>query len=203
MEARNNGLMLMKSKELMITMVDEHRDAIRRAFDALPEETRAEIVDGEIIVSPSPINRHQLIVMYLNGLLVRAIPEDWLVDTSGGVTLESGWNEFRPDLQVAPRGAWPRDGRGPSVTEVKLVVEVTSPGKRNLIRDRETKYAAYARAGIPLYLLVDRYDAGGHSTLYWNPNPGKEEYQHRHSVPFGEKLTLPEPFGVDVDTAEF
>jgi Uma2 family endonuclease len=141
--------------------------------------------------------------MYLSQLLWPAIPKDWWVDTSGCVILEPDWNEFQPDLQVAPSAAWPPDGKGPSIIEVKLVVEVTSPGKRNLIRDRETKYAAYARAGIPLYLIVDRYDAGGHSTLYWNPDPKKEEYKHRHSVPFGEKLTLPEPFEVDIDTAEF
>lgn len=203
MESRNNGLMLLMSKELMISMVDEHRDAIRRAFDALPDGTRAEIVDGEIIVSPFPNNPHQRIVMYLNGLLARAIPDDWWVDTSGGVILEPDWNEFRPDLQIAPSAAWPSDSKGPIVAEVKLMVEVTSPGKRNLIRDRETKYAAYARAGIPLYLIVDRYDAGGYTTLYWNPNPEKDEYQDRHSVPFGEKLTLPKPFEVEIDTVRF
>lgn len=187
----------------MISMGDRHRAAIREAFDALPEEIRAEIVDGDIIVSPLQLNVHQRVIMYLNSLLVPIVNalELW-VDMSGGVILEPDWNEYRPDLQVAPKAAWPREGNtGPALSEVKLVVEVTSPDKRDLIRDRKTKYAAYARAGIPLYLMVDRYDGGGFTILY--SNPSGEEYLDAHKVPFGEKLRLPEPFEVEIDTAEF
>jgi len=187
----------------MISMGDRHRAAIREAFDALPEEIRAEIVDGDIIVSPLQLNAHERVIMYLVGLLVPAANTlGWWVNTSGGVILEPDWNEYRPDLQVAPEAAWPKEGNtGPELSEVKLVVEVTSPGKRNLIRDRKTKYAAYARAGIPLYLMIDRYDGGGFTILY--SNPSDEEYLDAHKVPFGEKLTLPEPFGVEIDTGEF
>ncbi|MGH3415084.1 MAG: Uma2 family endonuclease [Actinocrinis sp.] len=186
----------------MISMVDEHRAAIRRTFDALPEEVRAEIVDGDIIVSPLQLNAHQRVIMYLAGLITRSIPENWWVDTSGGVILEPDWNEYRPDLQVAPSGAWPREGNaGPILSEVKLVVEVTSPRRRDLTRDRKTKYAAYARAGIPLYLMVDRYDGDGFTTLY--SNPSGDQYLDAHKVPFGDKLALPEPFDVAIDTARF
>jgi Uma2 family endonuclease len=199
----NNGLMLLLSEDRMITMGDRHRAAIRQAFDALPEEIRAEIVDGDIIVSPLQLNAHQRVIMYLNSLLAPvANTFDWWVDTSGGVILEPDWNEFRPDLQVMPAGAWPREGNsGPTVSEVKLVVEVTSPDRRDLNRDRVTKYTAYARAGIPLYLLVDRYDEEGFTTLY--SNPSGSQYLDAHKVPFGEKLTLPAPFEVEVDTARF
>jgi Uma2 family endonuclease len=202
METGNNGLMLLLSEEPMISLHDQQRAAIRHAFDALPEDVRAEIVDGEIIVSPLQLNAHQRVIMYLNSVLSKVIPEDWWVDTSGGVVLEPDLNEYRPDLQVAPSTAWPQEGNsGPELSEVKLVVEVTSPSKRDLIRDRETKYAAYARAGMPLYLIVDRYDGNGFTTLYSNPS-GKE-YLDAHKVPFGERLTLPKPFEVEVDTARF
>lgn len=186
----------------MMSLHDQRRAAIRHAFDALPEEVRAEIVDGEIIVSPLQLNAHQRVVLYLNSVLTRAVREDWWVDSSGGIIVEPDWNEYRPDLQVAPRGAWAREGNtGPVLSEVKLVVEVTSPDKRDLVRDRETKYAAYARAGIPLYLLVDRYVSEGLTTLY--SNPSGSVYLDAHKVPFGEKLTLPKPFEVDIDTALF
>ena len=186
----------------MISVVDENRDAIRRAFDALPEDVRAEIVDGEIIVSPLQLNAHERVIMYLNSVLSGVIPEDWWVNTSGGLILEPDWNEYRPDLQITPSSAWAREGNtGPVLSEVKLVVEVTSPDKRDLVRDRETKYAAYARAGIPLYLLVDRYVSEGLTTLY--SNPSGSAYMDAHTAPFGEKLTLPKPFEVDIDTARF
>lgn len=186
----------------MMSLHDQRRAAIRRAFDALPEDVRAEIVDGEIIVSPLNLNAHQRVIMYLNSMLSRALPEHWWVGSSGGLILEPDWDEYVPDLQIAPSSAWAREGNsGPVLSEVKLVVEVTSPHKRDLVRDRETKYAACARAGIPLYLIVDRYDGEGLTTLYSNPS-GKE-YMDAHKVPFGEKLTLPKPFEVEIDTARF
>jgi Uma2 family endonuclease len=135
--------MLLLSEEPMMSLHDQRRAAIRHAFDALPEEVRAEIVDGEIIVSPLQLNAHQRVIMYLTSLLSRAIPEDWWVDASGGVILEPDWDEYHPDLQVAPSTAWPREGNtGPALSDIKLVVEVTSPSKRDLVRDREIKYAA-------------------------------------------------------------
>lgn len=187
----------------MMSLHDKRRAAIRQAFDAVPEELRAEIVDGDIIVSPLQLNVHQRVILHLTEVLVPiASTLGCWVDTSGGVILEPDWNEFHPDLQVAPRTAWPRTGNtGPTLPEVKLVVEVTSPDKRDLVRDRKTKYAAYARAGIPLYLMIDRYDGDGFATLY--SNPSGEEYLDVHKVPFGEVLTLPKPFEVEVDTAQF
>jgi Uma2 family endonuclease len=201
MEADTLGLMTILSEEPMITVDGLDRTAIRRTFDSLPADLRAEIVDGEIIVSPLQLNAHQRVIMYLTSLLVRAVSEDWWVDTSGGMMLEPDWNEYRPDLQIAPATAWAAEKGGPVVAEVRLVVEVTSPGKRDLVRDRETKYAVYAQVGIPLYLLVDRYDGDGFTTLY--SSPSGSEYLDAHKVPFGGKLLLPKPFEVEVDTARF
>jgi Uma2 family endonuclease len=201
MEGRNNGLMLLKSKELMISMVDENRDAIRRTFDALPEGTRAEIVDGEIIVSPFPNNPHQRVVRYLNRLFAATIPNEWDIETSGGLVLEPDAQEYQPDLYIAPASAWTDDRPGANPDEVELVVEVVSIGMRDKERDRVSKYGAYARAGIPFYLLVDRYKGAGYVTLFSNPGAG--QYLDAHGVPFGEKLRLPAPFDVEVDTAQF
>lgn len=186
-----------------ISSRDEHRAAIRRAFNAIPIELRSEIVDGDIIVGPMRHNADQRVILLLNQLLTAmAAARDWWVDTSGGVVLEPDWDEYRPDLQVAPTAAWLREGgTGPLLSEIKLVVEVASPNKYARVRDRETKYAAYARAGFPLYLLIDRYDHDGMATLY--SNPYSDVYLDTHMVPFGETLTLPKPFDVVVDTARF
>lgn len=184
-----------------MTAVELDRSAIWRAYSALPEKTRAEIVDGEIIVHPMPSNDHQRVVMYLNQLMVTRISRNRGVDASGGVILEPGWSVYLPDLLVAPETAWIPEELGPTVSQVELVVEVVSVGKRDQERDRVTKYEAYARAAIPFYLLVDRYDGDGYVTLFSNPAAG--QYLDAHKVPFGEKLTLPAPFEIDVDTAQF
>ena len=199
MEAGNNGLMLMKSKDLMIIMAN--RDAIRRAFDALPEGTRAEIVDGEIIMSPFPNNPHQRVVRYLILLLAACVPNGWEIEASGGLILDPDDQEYQPDLYVAPASAWTDDQSGAQPDQVELVVEVVSIGRRDRNRDRVSKYRAYACAGIPLYLLVDRFEGEGYVTLFSNPEG--QRYLDKHEVPFGEKLMLPKPFEVEIDTARF
>jgi Uma2 family endonuclease len=195
------GLMLLLSEEPMITLDEAKRSVVRHAFDALPEEIWAEIVDGEIIVSPFPNNPHQHIVRYLLRLFAASIPLDWDIEPAGGLMLQPDKQEYRPDLYLAPHDAWTEDQPGALPEKVGLVVEVVSPGRRDIERDRVSKYKAYAQAGIPLYLLIDRYDGDGFTTLY--SNPSGSEYLDTHKVAFGDKLLLPEPFEVEVDTARF
>jgi hypothetical protein len=74
--------------------------------------------------------------------------------------------------------------------------------KSNASQDRVSKPAAYATAGIPLYLLVDRWAPGGPTaTLYGEPEG--EVYRVLRAVKFGDPIELPEPFDVIIDTGEF
>jgi Uma2 family endonuclease len=80
------------------------------------------------------------------------------------------------------------------------VVEVTS--KSNARQDRISKPAAYATAGIPLYLLVDRWAPDGPTaTLYGEPKG--DVYRPLVTAKFGEPVKLPAPFDVVIDTGEF
>lgn len=65
--------------------------------------------------------------------------------------------------------------------------------------DRETKRRCYARGGIPLHLLVDR--GAFVVTLFSAPEEG--EHRELRTLAFGKPLTLPEPFGFDLDTGDF
>ncbi|MGH8826724.1 MAG: Uma2 family endonuclease, partial [Jiangellaceae bacterium] len=66
----------------------------------------------------------------------------------------------------------------------------------------EEKRWAYARGGVNAYLLVDRIRSSGPTvTLHTRPEHG--QFQGVTQVPYGEKITLPPPFDVDLDTAEF
>ncbi|WP_229899008.1 Uma2 family endonuclease, partial [Streptomyces capoamus] len=105
-----------------------------------------------------------------------------------------------PDLLVAPvRECAESDSHIPAAL-AELVVEVTS--KSNAGHDRVSKPAAYATAGIPLYLLVDRWAPGGPTvTLYGEPKG--DVYRVLRAVKFGDPVELPEPFGVTIDTSEF
>jgi Uma2 family endonuclease len=79
---------------------------------------------------------------------------------------------------------------------VALVVEVTSSRPQ---RDREDKRRAYARGGIPLYLLVDRQA----SSLTLFSQPEGADYREHCTVLFGKSLSLPEPFAFDLETSDF
>ncbi|MER6300981.1 Uma2 family endonuclease [Kitasatospora sp. NPDC001539] len=66
-------------------------------------------------------------------------------------------------------------------------------------QDRITRRHCYARAGIPLYLLVDREK----SQLELFGRPHRDEYTEVPLAAFGEPLAIPAPFACDSDTKDF
>ncbi|WP_371271186.1 Uma2 family endonuclease [Streptomyces sp. yr375] len=91
-----------------------------------------------------------------------------------------------PDVLVAPEDLEPyadEDGLGVDAAAVRFVVEVASPGKRNQDRDHVRKRREYARAGIPVYVLIDDYDDQGAVTLFTGPQPDKADWEDVHVSP--------------------
>jgi len=115
---------------------------------------RYELVDGELLVSPSPGIAHQRCVTRLVGLLLAAVPAelevivglyDWYVRPT---------TYFEPDLLVVRRDA--RLGERRTLDPPVLAVEVLSPSTR--LRDLGLKRRAYEDAGLPWYWVVDPDD---------------------------------------------
>jgi Uma2 family endonuclease len=167
-----------------------------------PEGFRAELIEGEIVVTPPPDGDHEDYIGLIVSQVIRKSRTDMQFSGNKGLRLRSGGacpkDHVIPDGTFAPaelrlyRGAdpWmPCDG-------VAMVLEVTSTRPK---ADRETKRRCYARAGIPLYLLLDRDDAS--LTLFSAPED--DDYRQLCTLPFGKPLTLPEPFALDLDTADF
>jgi len=78
---------------------------------------------------------------------------------------------------------------------VLLFVEVTSRSTRSL--DPAEKPGEYARAGVPVTLVVDRQ---AHDVLV-RFEPDKGRYRYTETVRVGEHAHLPEPVRADLDTA--
>ncbi|MGY0068261.1 Uma2 family endonuclease [Streptomyces sp. QTS137] len=99
-----------------------------------------------------------------------------------------------PDVFVAPEDLEPyadEDGLGVDAAAVRLVVEVVSPGKRHEDRDRVRKRREYARAGIPVYVIIDDHDAQGTVTVLTEPRPDKADWLGVVRVPYGTDVDIP------------
>ncbi|XLE07624.1 Uma2 family endonuclease [Streptomyces sp. Pv4-95] len=167
-----------------------------------PEGSKVEITDGTIVVTPPQAVPHHRIAARVQRSLYTVLPEEWGVYQTLAVAHPSRGRLYIPDLVVIPDAVVDElDGGDPApLTAAELVVEVTSPC--NASYDRINKAAAYAQAGVPLYVLIDRFaPAGPTVTLYGEPKD--EVYQELQRVKFGEDVRLPAPFGLTLDTSVF
>ncbi|MCH5677530.1 Uma2 family endonuclease [Streptomyces gilvus] len=165
-----------------------------------PEGSKVEIIEGIITVSPAPAPRHNVIAARIQRRLYSVIPEDWEIFQTQAIAVPSRLGMFIPDILVAPVQECTKADTYLPGAVAELVVEVTS--RKNARHDRVSKPAAYASAGIPLYLLVDRWaPEGPTATLYGEPHG--DVYRPLAVAKFGELLTLPAPFDLVIDTSEF
>ena len=139
------------------TVDDYHRMA---ETGILREDSRVELIEGEI-VDMSPIGRkHQACVDRLAARLIRNLGEKAIVRVQGGVRL-SQFSEPQPDLALL---GWHDDyyaGADAGPEDVLLIVEVA---ETTLSYDRRRKVPLYARVGIPEVWLVDL--SGERLTIY-------------------------------------
>ncbi|MBV7696141.1 Uma2 family endonuclease [Streptomyces sp. TRM70350] len=102
-----------------------------------------------------------------------------------------------PDGALAPIGHFSGQGDWAEPDGVLMTVEVTSHDSDTYHRDRVEKPLAYATANIPAYLLIDRVNTT--VTLHSDPHP-EIGYRTIRREPFGAKLSLPDPVGIELDT---
>ena len=119
-----------------------------------PPGVRLELVDGEIVVSPSPIPRHSFTIVALGTILKNHIDKSGLGELLTDVDTIFGEHDVRPpDLLffTKPRRHLISDEAitGPP----DLAVEVLGPGSERT--DRRDKFKQYAVGGVKYYWIVD------------------------------------------------
>lgn len=122
------------------------------------DDTRYEIIDGDLFVAHQPSLEHQYTAMRLSTAL-----DVWSEKARLGMTLPAPGVIFADDDNVAPDVVWISYARlrqaagadGKLHAAPELMIEVLSPGPDNVRRDREAKLNLYARRGVDEYWLVD------------------------------------------------
>ncbi|GGO76618.1 Uma2 family endonuclease [Nonomuraea cavernae] len=166
--------------------------------DLIQDGWRAEIVGGRIIVSPWTERRHAQLVHRIQVQLFNIVVENgWEFYQTWSVHIPPARGDRRlPDLLVAPPDSPEFDDHQAYGYGTLLAVEITSSDNR--VDDLEVKPAEYARAGIPIVLIVDEFTEPKAITLLWDPHDG--EYRSMTKVSEGVPVELPEPFGIKLET---
>lgn len=135
-------------------MIEQTKTRMTAAeFRQLPETNRiTELIHGELIVSPSPIDAHQDLVLNLAVLIKSIMPGGKAVVAPMDVYLDEV-NAVQPDVfwVAADSQCVVRDGYFYGAPE--LIVEVVSPGSST--RDRRDKFDLYEAHGAREYWLAD------------------------------------------------
>ena len=156
-----------------------------------PENVRLEFIDGRIGVKPVPDGDHGEIIRWVMQRCMQHRPDLWLYPEQGLKVESYRTGRARPDGALAPVGTFAGQGEWTEPDGVLMAVEITSYDDDTDRRDRAEKPVAYAQAGIPVYLLVDRDSCA--VTVCSEPAHGK--YRSSLTVDFGHTLALP---GLDI-----
>jgi Uma2 family endonuclease len=118
---------------------------------------RREIIDGELFVSSQPHFYHQMV-----GSRYTTFLDVWNFETGAGVTAVAPGLIFAEDQDVAPDVIWASHARlatilhgGKLYGAPELVIEILSPGTKNITRDRTAKLGLYGRRGVDEYWITD------------------------------------------------
>ena len=163
--------------------VADYHDMI--AKEILSSEDRVELLDGYLVTKTGQKSSHSSTLIRTGRRLDRETPNGYSVRTQVPITLES--SEPEPDVAVVRGDDRTYDQRHPLPTEVALIVEVADSSLR---LDREVKGPIYARAGIPIYWIVNLSEA--RVEVYTLPSgPGDDpKYAERKNYSAADSIPL-------------
>lgn len=166
------------------------------------EHGYTELIEGRLIMSPSPAPDHNIASLELAILLRPCLPGDFETVQDMDVDLEfvpadEPGSCRRPDLIVVNKEARKRiraEGGLVRASDVLLVVEIVSPSSKRI--DHVHKRQDYADAGIPNYWIVDIDDPISLTACRLTEEFGYQDDQNATGVFTAE---LPFPVEINLD----
>lgn len=123
------------------------------AADVLAEDDRVELLEGWIVPQMVHGPQHDATIELIDEVLRSRLPAGWRLRIQSATTTSD--SEPEPDLVVVRGSARQRLNKHPGPADLALVIEVA---ETSLNRDRTLKKDIYAKAGIPIYWLVNLVD---------------------------------------------
>ncbi|MDX3070222.1 Uma2 family endonuclease [Streptomyces scabiei] len=165
---------------------------------AAPETVTLEFINGRIGVKQVADGDHDTIVTWLARRCMQARPDLDLYQGRGLRVETYRQGRAKPDAVVTPEAHFAGHGEWADPEGALMVVEVTSYDSDTDRRDRHEKPAAYGQSGIPLYLLIDRDSCT--VTVHSGPDRQVGGYRNVRTAKFGEKVRIPGPMDIELDT---
>jgi Uma2 family endonuclease len=150
----------------------------------LTEDDPVELLEGWLVTKMPKTPPHRVATRLLRQALERAVPPGWYVDAQEPVTLTD--SEPEPDGMVARGDTRQYLDRHPGPKDLALVVEVA---EATLPRDRGPKKRLYARAGIPVYWIVNLPES--QVEVYSEPSGESAEPDYRKRQDHGAAHEVP------------
>ena len=128
---------------------------LREVYDALPEGTLAQFVDGQLVMSPGYSFNHQILLNKINLLLLQYVEtHNWgeVIVGPFDVHLDKQ-NVFQPDIIFIKKEQLAQIQKDGLHGAPVLVIELLSPGTARY--DLNQKKVAYERSGVREYWIVD------------------------------------------------
>ncbi|MGW0731334.1 Uma2 family endonuclease [Streptomyces sp. NPDC002851] len=184
-----------------IEMANDSAERLDELFELIermvPEGYKAEVVEGAIHVVPQRNVHWQNIRGILHALEDR-FSRDALIMTDVRIDFPGYQNGFCPDMAKFRDGAEPDSEDRWRYEDVEFIAEVISRGTG--MNDYGPKKAAYAEAGVPVYLIADPYEGQCH--VYTDPRNGDYFAVSKHD--FGEQIDLTHTLlDLTLDTTKF
>jgi Uma2 family endonuclease len=173
-----------------LSLAEIHRISVEQYHQmigagVLGEDEPVELLDGIMVEKMPKKPHHSLATGLLRDALVLLLPAGWFVNDEQPVTTDT--SEPEPDIAVVKGKRRDFRDRHPGPQDSALVAEVADS---SLTRDRGLKKALYARAGVPVYWIVNLIDS--QIEVYTAPTTARAEpdYDQRQDCKSGDSVPV-------------
>ena len=162
--------------------VDQYHAMIHAGI--LTDDDPVELLEGWLVAKMPKNPPHRAVTRLLRQVLERLVPAEWYVDSQEPITTDD--SEPEPDVVVVRGETRHYLDRHPGPNDVGLVIEVADT---TLQRDRGFKKRLYARAGIPVYWIVNLSD--NQCEVYTEPSGPEPQPDYRQRQDYGASDVIP------------